>query len=203
MLSFKPLSRRIMNGNMYRQCRPPKPGNVFGGQSDPDHATAVERATWESRANFHPRRILVGMDFSEASESARRFAVAIAVASDALIDLVHVFDVFTEAFICDNAEVLERAESIMSDIDRALVRRERLALAQGVRAVHTRLVGAPGIEIAIHAARTGTDLIVLGDGHEQLGPYGWTWGRRAAEQIAHSPRWRGVILLRSGRRTVA
>src|SRR5215212_7333911 len=47
---------------------------------------------------LHARRIIVGMDFSPASESARRLAVGIARASGGTLDLVSVQDAFSETF---------------------------------------------------------------------------------------------------------
>lgn len=174
---------------------PLPPSATTGGQA----ASRLRHATWDSRTSIRARRILVGMDFSPAAESARRLALGIALASDAVVDVVHVFDGFTEAFtrVPARPRVLEDLDTLLGDIERALARRERMGRVQGVRCVHTSLVGAPGIELAEHAARTRADIILLGDGEEEPGRFGWTWGRRAARQIMTSPRWHGLILLRS------
>ena len=146
--------------------------------------------------SFQPTRILVGMDFSDAAESACRLATSIAGACDALVDLVHVFDVFDEIFVHHRRDVLDSPDALMDIIDSALAHRARLTRVQGVRATHTSLVGVPGLELAIHGAATNADLIVLGDSGEEEGPFGVTWGRRAADQIVRSKRWHGTILLR-------
>ena len=160
-------------------------------------STLLSCATWDSRSSLRASRILVGMDFSDASESGRRLAVGLARSWDAALDLVHVFDVFTETFIRNNTEVLERANRKSSDqVDQALARRARMARAQGVRPSAPAWWGT-GVELAVHAARTGADLIVLADIREVPGRFGWTWGRRAADQIVRGDRWRGTVLLRS------
>jgi nucleotide-binding universal stress UspA family protein len=152
--------------------------------------------SWGERLPIRPRRIIVGTDFSPAAESAGRLAVGIALASDALVDLVHVFDAFTETFIHKDGDVLGKSDGILTEIDQALAHRERMTTAQGVRCVHTTLVGSPGIVLGRHAASTATDLIILGGGAQEPGRFGWTWGRRAADQILRSSRWRGIILVR-------
>lgn len=157
----------------------------------------IHHATWGSRTSIRARRIMVGMDFSTAAESARRLALGIALGSDALVDLVHVFDGFTEAFTRHDPRVFENLDGLLGEIEHALARRERMGRVQGVRCVHTSLVGAPGIELAAHAARTRADLMVLADGEEEPGRFGFTWGRRAARQILQSTRWNGLILLRA------
>jgi nucleotide-binding universal stress UspA family protein len=71
-----------------------------------------------------------------------------------------------------------------------------MAAAEGVRCVHTNLSGAPGIELGKHAAATDADLMVLGvPAHEHPARFGWTWGRRAAEQMRRHGRWKGLIIL--------
>jgi nucleotide-binding universal stress UspA family protein len=172
----------------------PTPGSPAPGAST---ASRIHHATWGSRTAIRARRILVGMDFSAAAESARRLALGIALGSDALVDLVHVFDGFTEAFTRHDPRVFENLDGLLGEIEHALARRERMGRVQGVRCVHTSLVGAPGIELAAHAARTRADLIVLADGEEEPGRFGFTWGRRASRQILQSTRWNGLILLRA------
>jgi len=182
---------------LVRQAQPANStqDDAAAGATSPG-ASFVAHATWGSRTSLRARRILVGMDFSPAAESARRLALGIALGSDAVVDVVHVFDAFTEAFVRHDPRVLDNVDATLRDIEQALLRRERMARVQGVRCVHTSLVGAPGIELARHAALTRSDLIVLGDGDEQPGRFGWTWGRRAARQILRSARWQGMILLR-------
>ena len=200
MINVKGLPLGDIANRFVAGSRPANTTTLPSASESPKHASgttaAVIGATWRSRTALRPKRIVVGMDFSPASESARRLAFGIALAADALVDIVHVLDAFTEAFLHKNPDVLATGDALLIEIDQSLARRQRMAQSQGIRCVHTSLVGAPGIELAIHAAITRTDLIVLGDTDEQPGRFGWTWGRRAAEQIRNSSHWQGTVLLR-------
>jgi len=146
---------------------------------------------------LHARRLIVGIDFSPASESARRLAVGIARASGGTVDLVSVQDTFSQTFGARPQEQIGGPDLVAAFIDDALVRRVALALSEGVPCGRTSLMGVPGRELAEHALRTGADLIVLGVGAaEQAGRFGRPWGRQAAEQILREGRWRGPVLLR-------
>lgn len=145
---------------------------------------------------LHARRILVGIDFSPASESARRLAVGIARASGGTIDLVSVLDTYRQTFGSASGDLVGGPDLVAAVIDDALVRRVSLALAEGVPCGRTSLLGTPGRELAEHARRTEADLIVLGVGSDQNGRFGRPWGRQAAEQILREGRWRGPVLLR-------
>lgn len=142
------------------------------------------------------RKIVVGVDFSPASESARRLAVGIARASGGSVDLVGVLDAFSQTFEPTDRDLVSSPDLEATFIDDALVRRVSLALAEGVPCVRTSLIGVPGRELAEHALRTNADLIVLGVGAEQTTRFGRPWGRTAAEQILRAGRWRGPVLLR-------
>jgi nucleotide-binding universal stress UspA family protein len=145
---------------------------------------------------LHARRIIVGIDFSPASESARRLAVGIARASGGTVDLVSVQDTFSETFGTEPHELISGPDLVAAFIDDALIRRVALALSEGVPCGRTSLMGLPGRELAEHALRTEADLIVLGVGAEQAGRFGRPWGRQAAELILRDGRWRGPVLLR-------
>jgi|GEM_PF-6193939 len=145
---------------------------------------------------LHARRIIVGIDFSPASESARRLAVGIARASGGTLDLVSVQDTFCETFTRGPEDLSSGPDLVGTFIEDALVRRVALALTQGVLCGHTSLTGDPGRELAQHALRTGADLIVLGVGAERPGRFGRAWSRPAARQILREGRWRGPLLLR-------
>ena len=145
---------------------------------------------------LHARRIIVGIDFSPASESARRLAVGIARASGGSVDLVSVQDTFSQTFGSNPEELISGPDLVAAFIDDALVRRVALALAEGVPCGRTALMGLPGRELAEHALRTEADLIVLGVGADQAGRFGRSWGRQAAEQLLRDGRWRGPVLLR-------
>ncbi|HEY8925487.1 MAG TPA: universal stress protein, partial [Polyangia bacterium] len=162
------------------------------------------------RLPLRPRRIIVGIDFSSVSEGARRLALGLARTTGAAVDLVGVLDAFDELFIRHNDHFLgagdagkdrggdgdAAVDALQAEIEEALVCRERLARAAGIRCEHTFLAGVPGLALSDHAIRTGADLIVLGAGPEEPARFGWAWGARAAEQILQSGKWRGPVLLR-------
>jgi nucleotide-binding universal stress UspA family protein len=147
-------------------------------------------------ALLRARRIIVGVDFSPASESARRLAVGIARASGGTVDLVGVLDAFSQTFEHTDEDLASSPELVATFIDDALIRRVALALAEGVPCVRTSLLGVPGRALAEHALATDADLIVLGVGAQQATRFGRPWGRAAAEQILRAGRWRGPVLLR-------
>ncbi|MEP6652295.1 MAG: universal stress protein [Myxococcales bacterium] len=172
-------------------------GGAVAGSDGTDGTAARGGQCWTGLLPIKPRRILVGIDFSPAAESGRRLAVSLALATGAELDLVHVFDAFTESFLHRDPQVQERGEAILEDIDGELLGRERMARWQGVTCFHQALVGAPGRELARRAVRTGADLMVLGATRDLPGPFGWTWGLRALRQLLQASSWKGLILLRS------
>jgi nucleotide-binding universal stress UspA family protein len=136
------------------------------------------------------RRIMVGVDFSWASDLAVNLVAGIAATTETLVDLVHVFDGFNEAFVRGNPGILDRVDSVLSTVGRALRMRTLATAAQGVRCVSTSLVGAPGVELTRHAKDTGADLLVLGLGMEGRGPLGRAWSADGAAQALRTGGWR-------------
>jgi nucleotide-binding universal stress UspA family protein len=118
----------------------------------------------------------------------------IAATTDTLVDLVHVFDGFNEAFVRDNPGILDRVDSVLATVGRALRLRTMASAAQGVRCVSTSLVGAPGMELTRHAKETGADLLVLGLGIERRGPLGRAWSVDGAAQALRSGGWRERVV---------
>jgi nucleotide-binding universal stress UspA family protein len=135
------------------------------------------------------RRIMVGVDFSWASDLAVNLVAGIAATTETLVDLVHVFDGFNEAFVRGNPGILDRVDSVLTTVGRALRMRTLATAAQGVRCVSTSLVGAPGVELTRHAKETGADLLVLGLGMETRGPLGRAWSADGAAQALRSGGW--------------
>jgi nucleotide-binding universal stress UspA family protein len=135
------------------------------------------------------RRIMVGIDFSGASDLAVNLVAGIAATTETLVDLVHVFDGFTEAFVRGDPSILDRVDAILANVGRALRMRALATAAQGVRCVTTSLVGAPGVELTRHAKATGADLLVLGIGIESSGPLGRAWSADAARQALRLGGW--------------
>jgi nucleotide-binding universal stress UspA family protein len=135
------------------------------------------------------RRIMVGVDFSPASDTAMGVVFAIAATTGTVVDLVHVFDGFTEGLVLGNQPLLDHADAVLVRIGQELRARTTAAAADGVRCVATSLAGAPGIELTRHARRTGADLLVLGVGPESRGPFGRAWSADAAAQTLRTGAW--------------
>jgi len=136
------------------------------------------------------RRIMVGVDFSWASDQALSLVAGIAATTETWVDLVHVFDGFSEAFVRGDCAILDRVDTVLAGVARALRMRTLATSAQGVRCVSTSLVGAPGIELTRHARETGADLLVLGLGMARGGPFGRAWSGDGAAQLLRSGAWR-------------
>jgi nucleotide-binding universal stress UspA family protein len=139
-----------------RTVRRPRPTPFLLCRSDPGGEPAPRRP-----APFRLRRILAAVDFSPESERARRLAESVAASTDALLDLLCVVDAFTEIFCNDNRDLAENPDRFLSSTGIALEVLVRHARSQGIRCVGTLLVGAPALELARHAGRTGADLLVL------------------------------------------
>jgi nucleotide-binding universal stress UspA family protein len=135
------------------------------------------------------RRIMVGVDFSPASDTAMGVVFAIAATTGTVVDLVHVFDGFTEALVLGNRPLLDHVDGVLARVDRALRARANAAAGDGVRCVSTSLAGAPGIELTNHARYTGADLLVLGVGADSRGPFGRAWSADAAAQVLRTGAW--------------
>ena len=144
-----------------------------------------------------PHRIMVGVDFTRASDAALRLVLAIASTTGTLVDLVHVFDGFTEAFVCGDRPVLDRVDSVLAGVANALRVRARDGAAQGATCEVTSLVGAPALEISQHAEKTGADLLVLGLGADTRGSLGRAWSATAAKQVLRTGMWRERPLVSS------
>ena len=80
------------------------------------------------------RRIMVGVDFSPASDTAMGVVFAIAATTGTVVDLVHVFDGFTEGLVLGNWPLLDQVDAVLARIDRAL-RARATAAAVGRRAL--------------------------------------------------------------------
>lgn len=137
----------------------------------------------------YPHRIMVGVDFTRASDAALGLVVAIAATTGTLVDLVHVFAGFNQAFEFSDRPVLERVDAVLADIGHALQSRMAEAAAQGATCVVTSLVGAPAVELDRHADQTGADLLVLGLGSEPRSQFGRAWSADAAAQILRTGTW--------------
>jgi nucleotide-binding universal stress UspA family protein len=145
------------------------------------------------------RRIMVGADFSPASDAAMGVVFGIAATTGTVVDLVHVLDGFTEAFVHGDRPLLDHVDAILARVAGALRARMTAAASEGVRCVSTSLAGAPGIELTRHARRTGADLLVLGVGRETSGPLGRAWSAEAAVQVLRTGSWHQRPLVSAAR----
>ena len=184
----------------------PDQTGTLGGSPDPpapDPLTAAARPSalfrlWLAArdAQMRPlrfpgegRRIMVGVDLSPASDAALGLVVGIAAITDTIVDLVHVFDGFREAFMGGNRSLLDRSDWVAATVAAELRARAVAAAAQGARCVSTALEGAPAVELTRHAQKTGADLLVLGLGPPTTGPLGAAWSSQAAAQLLRGGSW--------------
>src|SRR5215475_2413417 len=77
------------------------------------------------------RRIMVGVDFSPASDTAMGVVFAVAATTGTVVDLIHVFDGFTEAMVLGNRRLLDHVDAVLARIDGALRARATAAAADG------------------------------------------------------------------------
>jgi nucleotide-binding universal stress UspA family protein len=108
------------------------------------------------------RRILVGIDFSAASQRALDVAIELAKRSGASLLLLHVYQVpgfaFPETVVPAPPDLLDR---MVDDNRRALEAWADRARAAGVDAAADQVAGAAATEI-VERARRGFDLVVVG-----------------------------------------
>jgi nucleotide-binding universal stress UspA family protein len=156
--------------------------------------TVVDEDGDAPRFPLSSRRIIAAVDFSPAGERARRVAIAMAHANDAVLDLVHVLDAFEHIFVRSCPELVTNPEAVLEGIQTALGSRARAARLGGVCCFSTSLVGAPGLELARHATRTGADLMVVGRPARIDDPFRSAWSARALAQLVHLTCWRGVVV---------
>jgi nucleotide-binding universal stress UspA family protein len=108
------------------------------------------------------KKILIGTDFSDASDAAFATAIDLAKLLGATLDIVHVLDLALEAFPFGLAYYEKQQEEVDAWVDRALVERAERARAAGVVCQTDALDGHPAAEIVRHAKKTGADLVVVG-----------------------------------------
>ncbi|WP_447974651.1 universal stress protein [Nitrospira sp. Kam-Ns4a] len=131
------------------------------------------------------QRVLLATDCSEASASAELYALGLAIACGAALEVVHVLELLPglDPEYPVNRLYLEELRS------RAAPRLGELiaqAKAAGVSAVGHELVGDPSERILARAREAGTDLIVLGT-HGRTGLGRVLVGSTAARLVAQAP----------------
>ena len=115
--------------------------------------------------NIRIRRILCPVDFSDNSDHAMSYAVALARTFGAELRLVHVIAPIVAALPGETAlpEVILASMDDLADATRARLQQTADTLAaDGLTVRHEVLRGAPFIEIVRYAHEIEADLIVLG-----------------------------------------
>jgi nucleotide-binding universal stress UspA family protein len=108
------------------------------------------------------RKIVVGADFSEATQPVVLAAIALARSFKASVDVVHVREPFAYPVTGGTIPSAQQKEVLFNWIDKALSDLgERFAEAD-IPCITTSLDGAPHIKLISHAEMTGADLIVVG-----------------------------------------
>jgi universal stress protein A len=133
------------------------------------------------------KRIVVGTDFSDRSDAAMDAAVSMAVAFQAVVDVVHVVEPGILA-TPDSLGAMALAESttpFVQQIDEALALRAAKATAARLVCQTNSLQGAPAQELVRHAEKTGADLIVVGT-HGRTGLEHVVLGSVAERVVQHA-----------------
>ncbi len=121
------------------------------------------------------KRIVVAVDFSEASHPVVDRAIAMAKLADGSVDLTHVREPFAYALTGGYVPAPGQEQVLVSWIDQSLANMRDHVVAAGLTCVTTSLEGAAAPTIVAHADRVGADLIVIGThgrgalGHALLG----------------------------------
>ena len=108
-------------------------------------------------------RILVGVDFSEASQQALDWAIELAARLGATVELLHVYQIPSFAF--PESIVPAPPETLEAMVDEGRRRLEEWAgrvRRAGVAATLEILPGSPYVELVARASEGGFDLVVVG-----------------------------------------
>lgn len=109
------------------------------------------------------KRIVVGVDFSDGGDAAMEEAFGLAMAFNAVVDLVHASEpgLAVAPPILGSMALVDGA-AFYRQIDEGLTTRAQRASARGLVCQTNSLSGFPAREIVRHAEKTGADLIVVG-----------------------------------------
>lgn len=108
------------------------------------------------------KRILVGVDGSEGAGRAAKFAAALAKATGATLELLHVYDAPTAVHLGLKAISKEELREMSEGVARGSVEAAERAIAGLVPAEHRFAIGHPEGELVSRAEETKADLVVLG-----------------------------------------
>jgi nucleotide-binding universal stress UspA family protein len=129
---------------------------------------------------MRPRRVLVGVDFSECSRTALAFAARLAFHAGGSLDVLHVQDPTLTA-AARAAHVNLEAES--ADELRQFIR--STPPADTLRPEAFVICGTPGKVVCDIAAREQVDVVVIGS-HGMTGPDRWLFGSNTERVIRHA-----------------
>jgi nucleotide-binding universal stress UspA family protein len=137
-----------------------------------------------------PKRVLVGVDFSENSRAALAFAARLARHGGGELDVLHVQEPLLTA-AARSAHVDLRAESA-EELRRFIQATPPAAVARGERFV---ICGTPGNVLCDIAAREQADVLVIG-AHGMSGTARWLFGSNTERALRHAQT--SVLVIPSG-----
>jgi nucleotide-binding universal stress UspA family protein len=108
------------------------------------------------------KRIIVGVDFSGATEAIVRATITLASSFRATVDVVHVRQPFAYPMTGGAIPTDAQKEVLFNWIDDALERVCGQFADAGVACITTSLDGSPAARLVAHAEKTAADLIIVG-----------------------------------------
>ena len=131
---------------------------------------------------FPPRRIVIGVDFGDASASAVRIAALLAGAFNAALHAVHAESIETPAyFLAEQIRTIEKQRRAARASATAYL--ERFVRGLTDVPVEARISEGPAADAILVGARDA-DLVVMGT-HGRRGPSRW-WAGSVAERVARA-----------------
>lgn len=133
-------------------------------------------------------RIVIGIDFSETSERALRYAIELASRLGARVDLVHAYSLPAFALPIEGAIMADatQAAELSSRLGEQLTALVESLEASGVQVAGHLRVGRPDDELLAFAEQTGGTLIVVGT-HGRTGAAHLLMGSVAERVVRRSP----------------
>jgi universal stress protein A len=133
-------------------------------------------------------RIVIGIDFSETSEHALRYALELASQLGACVDLVHAYSLPAFALPIEGAIMASasQAADLSSRLGEQLTALVESHANSGVRMAGHLRVGAPDDELLAYAEQAGGKLIVVGT-HGRTGAAHLLMGSVAERVVRRSP----------------
>ena len=134
------------------------------------------------------RSILFPTDFSETSDHALQYAVALAEQFRARIDMVHVVEevAITQHISVTLVDTGEIIEHLVADAKKRLAGYEKDHVPAGIKTKCTTLRGTPFLEVIRYAREHESDVVVMGT-HGRTGLAHVVMGSTAEKVVRHSP----------------